>query len=524
MDRVNILHLSDLHIAGSNLYDSRIILRALFKDISQLSKTHLKPHLIVFSGDLVLSGDDNQAFEIALDEFIYPLLESTGLDSDSFVIAPGNHEVQRAVVRDAVQWHSVEAISSIKDRSTLNQIVTKDEFRATVAKKFGNYMDLWHTLKGDFCVREVPESASFFYPKLNLSVIVLNTACFSTGGLFHSDEGLLLVAERTLVEALEAVPGSARRIIVGHHPLSMLSEWCRPDIQRLLDFSDAYCFGHVHFANPRSERSMNGSAFYSQAGGLFTHRDRYNGYAILSLSQEKPHVEANYRTYFERRQEFDRATDLASNGRFFSSEEGRKFWQGHPERLNSARLLEWLESVARPAARSDFDDKLYERSLNEVFVEPTLSPVSESEAASKREYILRPSINLDKLVAYRKNYLFHAHREYGKTTTLKVFALRMLENVNQHSPVLPLYINFSDIKVGSQQILRSLRAALPGELPEGITLHMLLELGFMAILVDDVNPEKTRQFEQLRVFVETYPRRSILFVSIVRLPSWLGML
>jgi hypothetical protein len=56
---------------------------------------------------------------------------------------------------------------------------------------------------------------------------------------------------------------------------------------------------------------------------------------------------------------------------------------------------------------------------------------------------------------------------------------------------VPAYINFEEIKVGPRRLIQAIRGALP-ELPEDITVELLLKLGRLVIMIDDVNPERKR--------------------------------
>lgn len=69
-DIVNILHLTDLHFKTTRQYDQNIVLKALLDDVSSISKMYGHPDLIVFSGDLVHSADDERIYDKLYDNFI----------------------------------------------------------------------------------------------------------------------------------------------------------------------------------------------------------------------------------------------------------------------------------------------------------------------------------------------------------------------------------------------------------------------------------------------------------------------
>jgi 3',5'-cyclic AMP phosphodiesterase CpdA len=103
MAQINILHLSDLHFAKSNEIDISIIKEAFIKDIKEIHATEsFTPNIILFTGDLVQSGDDNE-FKDAHESWFVPLIEATGLNLDFFIISPGNHDIQRSQIDDIIE-------------------------------------------------------------------------------------------------------------------------------------------------------------------------------------------------------------------------------------------------------------------------------------------------------------------------------------------------------------------------------------------------------------------------------------
>src|ERR1044071_570602 len=110
------LHLSDIHLRESDLYNSNVVLQSLLKDISENVQTHhLKPDFIVVSGDIAAAGE---AAEYALAQQLFEdLLRVTGLSKESFFLVPGNHDVQRK----AVSLVASRAHSILKTRDDVNR-------------------------------------------------------------------------------------------------------------------------------------------------------------------------------------------------------------------------------------------------------------------------------------------------------------------------------------------------------------------------------------------------------------------
>ena len=98
-DTLTILHLSDLHWSEENSKDQDIVITALLADIARLRAEGLVPDIVVFSGDLVQSGDDSASFTKVTNAFVRPITQTTS--PAPLFICPGNHDISRKAVREA---------------------------------------------------------------------------------------------------------------------------------------------------------------------------------------------------------------------------------------------------------------------------------------------------------------------------------------------------------------------------------------------------------------------------------------
>src|SRR5262249_37929295 len=99
MPTVTLLHLSDLHYSHEQSKNISIIRKALIDDLERLSQLSVIPDIVIFSGDLVYSGEDAENFANVKEEFLNPLLQKLNLGSDVVFITPGNHDISRRQVR-----------------------------------------------------------------------------------------------------------------------------------------------------------------------------------------------------------------------------------------------------------------------------------------------------------------------------------------------------------------------------------------------------------------------------------------
>ena len=68
-EQTNILVLSDLHIDQSKITNQKIVLSALYDDLRAVNESELKPHYIIFNGDLVQDPDEANAYLLFLENF-----------------------------------------------------------------------------------------------------------------------------------------------------------------------------------------------------------------------------------------------------------------------------------------------------------------------------------------------------------------------------------------------------------------------------------------------------------------------
>lgn len=95
MERIGILHLSDIHLCEENEKEIVQLLDKLNCDIDVVCQSEkFKIQAICLTGDLINKGSENaSAFASFERAFLMPLLNKFHLDSNSVFIVPGNHEV-----------------------------------------------------------------------------------------------------------------------------------------------------------------------------------------------------------------------------------------------------------------------------------------------------------------------------------------------------------------------------------------------------------------------------------------------
>jgi hypothetical protein len=277
------IHLSDLHfrLAPQTLedrkpYDSGIVLAALLEDIAgQIAQYHLRPDFVVVTGDVAFSGRKEE-YDLA-DEFFDRLLETAGLGKERLFVVPGNHDVDRSLVTDAVRARG----DAIQDRSQTNAVLATAGDRSELMARFEGYA-AWTARY--FGSERGFDSRRYYYVSTvpaggqQVALLGLNSAW-----LCASDEDevkRLVLGERQVRAAIEQAGEARLKIAFMHHPFHLLREFDRVDAWSLLTQAcDFVLHGHLHETDLLQIQSPDCRAMIVAAGAGYesrSDRNRYN--------------------------------------------------------------------------------------------------------------------------------------------------------------------------------------------------------------------------------------------------------
>ncbi len=526
--RINLLHLSDLHLTSASEPSAKPIITALKNDISGRVSAPVSPNVFVFSGDIVQSGDQEDSYSDTYESVIVPILDSTSCDTRNFFMVPGNHDVQRGVVSENL-FFLEGLIGDVKDNKNLNGLIENKTFNEYCAKAFSNYGNFRSALESELTIKSNNFYSSAYVPDLGLSIVTINSALVSFAGLNKvRDEGRLLFPDAALLDAVESVPENSTKILVSHHPIEYFAEWNQLSLKPIVrKHFDVHLFGHMHDDDPVSCITPLGTVLNHQSGAIYATDSYFKGYSILSMMDGVPHIQVSVREYFDKRLEFDAANSVAKDGLFHNSEESKNFWRTHATSIDIPVIKNWLSETASKVIKTQLDFRLYEKSITEVFVEPPIytRPLHLSNDEEGYETDKNDPITVDQIVNGTSNKAIYGLREHGKSTLLKSIAISILERPQSQSLVVPIVLNFEDVKVGRRQVQSSIRAALNCDLPSGVTLEKLLSMGMFTILIDDYDVLDKARYRLFSAFMDEYPKnRFILTVGHDSLENIGGML
>lgn len=538
MNKLNILHLSDLHFSQKEKSDLLIIGKALLNDLNHLiqTKNDLKPDLILFTGDLVFDGNRND-FYTAWNEFMKPISDSLNLDNNQIYFCPGNHDIERNRINSIVESGlKAELISNIAVNAFVDSFKNNDVgsfSRLTAFNEFKSKVESSNMIEAD------PFYSSYAFEKCGkkIGIVCLDSSWRAFGG-DENDYGKLILGERVLDRAIASIANCDLRIGIVHHPLEHLQAFERPSIHRLVFRSfNLWFHGHLHEHDIELIKSFNDGHLLVIAGGtLYQSREYHNGYGILSLNLDELDGEIYLREYSDRARKFIEAVTFGKNGVVQLKLSG-----------TTGALSEQSSLIARMrnTINSQVDSNLFPsisqlssspKSLLDVFVEPPLATESESSFTS-RETMRQVDIkelrvvktkketikSLNDLLASGKSILFAGKKESGKTSLLKHIYRLYLDNVQPERERIPLFIDFRDLPKGKRRIYKALQAHVINLDLEMTEIDNELKNGNCLILIDNLDLEYTRGLEDLAEFVNSYPNNRFFFTTDESVLIELGM-
>ena len=235
-DEINILHLSDVHY-GIGAYKGptqdrhqKWIMRGILNTLAdnEMVSEKWKPDVVLITGDIAFSGQAEE-YKKFKECFLKPLLDILKIDISRVLICPGNHDVDRNVVksiindiRNAEEPYKTKCVSRIrpdKDKWPLNGVlgIEGSDERKIRNKPFNNFIK---ELCDDDATRLVRLVKFKEWPWVNF--ILLNSAwdCYN-----DDDCGRLRVGLDSLEELVDKTNVDKEIAVVGlHHPVGSFNE------------------------------------------------------------------------------------------------------------------------------------------------------------------------------------------------------------------------------------------------------------------------------------------------------------
>jgi predicted MPP superfamily phosphohydrolase len=514
MTTARVLHISDLHLKKENETDVQIVVDALLADVAALCSELGPPDAIIFSGDMVFSGDTGYAaersdYERAIAVLVDPLLSTTKLSRDAFLVCPGNHDVQLSQINEYLEAGLNSALVS---RDSLNNLADDVADHSDVFSRLHAFNQFRDALAGRAPMASDMLSAVYTVPvgEYSMGIACFNTAWRSYGG--QDDYGRLLLPERTVDAAIESLKVCTLRIGVAHHPFEYLKEFNREGItRRAFGGFHLWLTGHNHNADVRLVQQLNeGRIALISGGALYGSRDYYNGYSLIEYNFAKQSLSIHLREYTDRDRGYHPALPYeATSGivRYMFPKDAVAPISGEIttiERIREHAAIQAANAALpyQPRHRDAPPDPLA------TFVDPYITRKSELSAKADEE-----TMPIEELCSCEKNLVIVGRRESGRTSILRYIQLYHLAPERLSAATVPIYIDFRELPGGKNAILNALRNTMAECRVEEDAEDIIRERRCI-LLIDNVDLAHRKGISHLGDFMASYPKhRYVLAVD-----------
>jgi hypothetical protein len=451
--------------------------------------------LIIFSGDLTWSGSKAE-FAQAQELLLYPLQALTGCSREQIVLVPGNHDVCRCLIDEYAETGWAQATQT---REGAMGLMDNEQALARATERLASWHAFVEAYYEDTDVLDIGSLARAHRLEIQgtqVGIAALNSAWRASGPL---DKGRLLIGERQLLPALEAIDGLDMPLVAVHHPLDWLALFDL-DATRAEFASRGVMVlsGHEHLSEPMSVNTAGGQVVHSRAGSLFSSLGYNNGYSLVDVAPRDGESDFVLRTWWPDRREWDEGGDRAHRGRV------QLPWPSAPRgelgvRLRYSTVVETLSDAVQ--VRSVLADRLVgEIPFDELIVPPRFLPSRYSEASAAVS--VDPDKRLERIdpvgqLSEKHVVVVAGEPEAGVSTSLYWILKQYFDRDTLRAPMMMRFDRRFDQRLLERSAVRSLRTY--GVDVSRETLPPLL------VALDDVKPEATGALDRLIALISQRP-------------------
>jgi predicted phosphodiesterase len=317
MSKLTWLHISDWHQKG-NEFDRKVVRDALIADIknraTKISPDIEKIDFIVFSGDVAFNGKDEE-YKKAVEFFINPILEATGVSPKNLFIVPGNHDIDH----DAFKYLPEELKTPLLAKEDIAKWLEEGKPREHLLEPFDGFGKFVSAYEGNTF------SASKIYTtqepdSKKVALLGFNSALMSGRNKNAEgkidDYGKLAIGEEQIYERLQCAKSENSDLIiaVSHHPFRWLAEFETKYVeQRIKQDAHFILCGHQHQQKVKAINGTDGNYVMIPAGAAYDRRDKpyVNAYNFVHLDFEANKGCAYLRCWNDRKSEWKEDSDSA---------------------------------------------------------------------------------------------------------------------------------------------------------------------------------------------------------------------
>lgn len=300
--KTTIIYFSDIHYKNTGSPENQgIVLSAFLDDVKKMIEKNKSQNVKVFiGGDLVQAADSLENYNGFDSHVIKKLITSLNIPRSNFLIAPGNHDVQRDKVQKTYTTHHNHVTSKYSEKVFNDLLESKDE-NGIIYSKFTNYK---RYIEESFRIKINDDCSSSLELNDDWAALSINTALLSEGGYNNwNDESYLGINTRNLHRWINEHK-TKKKILLMHHPNNFLLEWCQDELKTIIRNNfDLVLSGHTHsqdlLCDPKIKKTIMASS-----PQLFT--DKYDltlGYCFITLDGTQVE-KITYRQWIKERSTF----------------------------------------------------------------------------------------------------------------------------------------------------------------------------------------------------------------------------
>ena len=435
---MRILHIGDYHYKSTrnSQFDQNKLVENLIKSL----KNKAPLDFIIFTGDLVQSGEKLEDFNSANASLLNRLSQELSVPDMNVILCQGNHDINRRETTQAVisffdKCKSNDELNqyfSNQDKDFLHSLFPSNNYLSFITEKFSNTKDI---IKPLYSIHKRNCEGK------SIGIVTLNTSWLSSG--FRNDYGFLQLPTNAVKEAVNEVKGSDFKIILLHHPLDNLKELNYIELQHLIHGEfDLMLSGHLHREQIITQYFGNNGIFWNTTQATLTYDyEGEIGYSIINYNlNELESISIDRGHYVKRENSFidlpavvvniPVGTEKANQNKIRKKIIDKYFTELH---IANQLLL-------------NIDDN-EDGSFVKLFTPPVLTNTdAEVNPSDKLAFI-----NYTNLFNAETNYLIFGKDKCGKSSLLKRVQLHLLKNYFTNG-IVPLYIDYKAFEYFNGQL------------------------------------------------------------------------
>lgn len=494
---MRILHLTDFHFekgSAKSILRQSVLCKALLEKVKDLEFDY-----IIFSGDLVQSGDSVDLFQEAFSELLKPILELKGMSIEQVFFCQGNHDINRKEIIKPYIKYIDEELKTVEQINNFADLAKRD-FAETL-RPSENYLGFINSLgfpKGD----KINHLYTIHRRRLNGMEIGIVTMNSSWRSVDSEDENKLVYPASYLFEAINEIKDTDHKVIIHHHPISFFRTPIQFEIEDIIHNNfDISFFGHVHKGLTSIDYTpKTGLVKILSPASLKNHAGGDMGFSMVLLNFEESEFEV--KTYlYNQKQEFYYDAPNKGTYQIPTSEEVR---EQNRFRAKLRKLIQKEKDLANELFVSFGDEFL---NFSDLFIEPLLRKQNYQTGEIDK---LQP-LNINDVISEKNNFLISGDDKCGKTSLLKFIHIKILTEY-ESAKQISFYLDFSAEKSSFNEFVLEKRVKNYFEVNQRKALE-LLGAGEFVFLIDNFSLGVTWNLELLTKINEKYPNAKLIITA-----------